>query len=78
MVEDLLDEFDFHGWSRASLIDLLGEPDWEAEDSEFLSGWDCGYLIGLERHGAFSLDDEYLVFRFDSDGRVAAYRMIVT
>mgnify|MGYP006969367956 CR=1 FL=1 len=78
MIDDLLEEYDFHGWSRASILDLLGDPDWKAEDSGFLSDWDTAYLIGLERNGGFSLDDEYLVFRFNSDGTVVAYRTMVT
>lgn len=76
MVGDLLGKYDFHGWSRTSLNEVLGESDWNPKTSGFAS-WDIAYYLGLERGGSFSLDDECLVFRFDTNDRVVDYRTAV-
>jgi len=72
MVNDLLRKYDFHGWSRSSLFELLGEPEWDPKTAGF-PNWDIAYHLGLERGGSFSLDDEFLLFRFDSHDRVIDY-----
>jgi hypothetical protein len=76
MIGDLLGKYDFQGWSRKSLMDLLGEPDWDPKTTGFAS-WDIAYHLGLERGGSFSLDDECLVFRFDKSDRVILYTTAV-
>jgi hypothetical protein len=76
MIDDLLGSYDFHGWSKQELIDLLGEPTKDASASGF-GQWDMIYLLGLERSGPFSLDDEALGFEFDEDGRVVKYGLSV-
>ena len=76
MVDDLLNRYDFHGWSRDDVTKLLGEPDWDPKTSGF-QGWDIAYHLGLERNGSFSLDDECLVFRFGEHDRVVEYRTAV-
>ena len=76
MVGDLLGKHDFQGWSRNTLTELLGEPDWDPKTSGF-ADWDIAYHLGLERGGSLSLDDECLVFRFDGNDRVIAYRTTV-
>ncbi len=74
MIEDLLGSYKFDGWTRQQVVDLLGQPNgnWSGFEQ-----WDMIYLLGLERGGAFSLDDEALVFKFDSTGRVVKYRLSV-
>jgi len=72
MVGDLLGKYDFHGWSRTSLTEVLGEPDWDPKTSGF-ANWNIAYHLGLERCGSFSLDEECFVFRFDANGRVIDY-----
>ena len=76
MIEDLLERYDFHGWSRSKIVALLGEPDWDPNTSGF-AGWDIAYYVGLERGGPFSLDDECLVFRFDPNDCAIEYRAAV-
>ena len=76
MIRDLLGKYDFSGWSRKSVIDLLGEPDWDPNISGFPS-WDIAYHLGLERAGSFSLDDECLVFRFGKNDQVISYMTAV-
>jgi hypothetical protein len=74
MIASLLRTYDFQGWTREEVIELLGEP----QDHYAARGWDLAYYIGLERHGWFSLDDELLVFRLGPDGRVVEWKVIVT
>jgi hypothetical protein len=76
MIGDLLKKYDFRGWSRKSLTDLLGKPDWDSNTTGFAS-WDTAYHLGLERGGSFSVDDECLVFRFDKNDRVVSYMTAV-
>lgn len=76
MIEDLLKRFDFRGWSRGEVTKLLGKPDWDPKTSGFPS-WDIAYYLGRERGGAFSLDIECLVFRFDGSDLVTEYRTAV-
>jgi hypothetical protein len=39
--------------------------------------WDAVYILGLERAGAFSLDDEALGFKFDTTDKVISYGLSV-
>ncbi len=69
MVDDLLSRYDFHGWSKNDVVTLLGKPDtWSGFEQ-----WDVVYVLGLERSGAFSLDDEALGFKLDANGHVVSY-----
>ena len=74
MIEDLLARHDFRGWPRQQVVDLLGEPTrkWFGFEQ-----WDVIYVLGLERNGAFSLDDEALGFNFDDAERVVDYGLSV-
>src|SRR5687767_4320901 len=72
MVDDLIATHDFRGWPRSKIEELLGQPELEAK-----YGWEFGYYLGIERAGAFSLDNEYLVFRLTSDDRVSEFRTTV-
>src|SRR5262245_25593223 len=74
MIDELLRQHDSNGWPRAKVIELLGEPDREPTTS---STRQMQYLLGLERGGGFSLDFEYLVFRFDDEDKVIAYHTVV-
>jgi hypothetical protein len=72
MVFDLLERYDFTGWSRAQVVALLGLGTAPRRGSGF-EQWDRIYFLGLERSGAFSLDDEVLGFEFNNSGRVVDF-----
>ncbi len=74
MINDLLRRHSFYGWSRQQVVDLLGQP---TGGSSGFQQWDMIYLLGAERGGAFSLDDEALGFKFDAKDRVAEYGLSV-
>jgi hypothetical protein len=69
MVDDLLTKHNFLGMSRKQIDDLLGP---RAPTDKF-QNWDLVYWLGPER-GSFRLDSEWLVFRFDNDGRVKEFK----
>jgi len=71
MVDDLLERYDFTGWSRAEIADLLG-PSMAPPIGSGFEQWDMIYLLGLER-GSYALDDEALGFKFDKAGRVVMF-----
>lgn len=73
MVDDLLRRYSFRSWGPQQVIELLGEPDADPAKVGF-PGWDLAYFLGLERGDSFSLDDEYLLFRFGASGEVAEFR----
>ena len=76
MVDDLLRRYDFRGWTRQQVEELLGPPEQgEPKDSGFPQ-FDSIYLLGLERQGSFSLDDEALGFKFD-DEKVVKFGLAV-
>jgi hypothetical protein len=78
MIGDLLRRHDFTGWSRAKVIQLLGQPDPRPpRNPSPWNAWDMVYFLGLERGGEYSLDDEYLVFRLNAQQRVVNYRTVV-
>ena len=60
MIADLLRRYQFTGWTRERVVELLGEPTskWSGFEQ-----WDMIYMLGLERAGAYSLDDEGLGFK---------------
>jgi len=73
MVGDLLKHHKFTGWSRQQVVELLGEPTPGEPAKMGFSQCDIVYVLGLERAGALSLDDEALGFKFDEHGRVSKY-----
>ena len=77
MIEDLLRKYDFHGWTRQQVEQLLGAPESRSAKECGFPQFDTIYVLGLERGGAFSLDDEALGFTFDEDGRVATFGVSV-
>jgi hypothetical protein len=73
MVDNLLAQFDFTGWTRTEIVDLLGPPTRPPAGGSGFDQWDMYYYLGLERAGSYSLDDEALGFKFDSSGRVVRF-----
>jgi hypothetical protein len=71
MVDDLLDGNLRSGVPRAEIEKLLGAPD----TTSYFRDWDLVYRLGPER-GFIRIDSEWLVFRLDAEGRVAAYRIL--
>ena len=70
MVDDLLAHHNFIGMSRAEIDDLLGAP---APTDKFRD-WDLVYWLGPGR-GYMRIDSEWLVFKFDKENKVIAYRL---
>jgi hypothetical protein len=70
MVDDLLAHHNFMGMSRAEIDDLLGVP---APTDKFRD-WDLVYWLGPER-GSGRIDSEWLVFKFNNEKKVSAYRL---
>jgi hypothetical protein len=60
MVDDLLSKYDFKGWPRREVLDLLGEPDWAPSEHPWIQ-----YIL--------SLDLNYMHFEFDENDRVKRY-----
>jgi len=77
MIEDLLRRYKFDGWTRQQLVALLGEPTRGEPAKMGFPQWDAVYVLGMERQGAWSLDDEALGFKFDSTERVGSYGLSV-
>ena len=71
MIEDLLHRYQFKGWSREQVTDLLGQGD---DRGDAFHRWDLVYVLGLAR-GFFALDYEALGFKFDDQERVKEYRV---
>jgi hypothetical protein len=71
MVDDLLARHRLQGVPREDVVTLLGEP----RPTSYFRDYDLVYWLGPER-GWMSVDSEWLVFRLDAAGRVAAYRLI--
>jgi hypothetical protein len=74
MIEDLLRHHSFDRWTRQQVIGLLGQP---TEKWSGFEQWDMIYVLGRERGGAFSLDDEALGFKFDTRDQVVKYGLSV-
>jgi hypothetical protein len=71
MVEALLLTHDLDAMTRSEVIDLLGQP----PPTNYFSDWDLVYHLGPER-SFFSLDSEWLVFRFRTDGQVSEWAVV--
>jgi len=76
MIGDLLENHSFAGMHSNEVVELLGEPLVDLRPYG-LAKWDIGYYVGVERMGKYSLDSEFLVFLFDSTGRVLSCRTVV-
>jgi len=59
------------GRTRNEVVEMLGEP----PHTEYFREWNLVYWLGPER-GFMSIDSEWLVFRFDTQGHVAEYRIV--
>jgi hypothetical protein len=73
MVEDLLREYSFIGWTPEQVEKLLGPaeppPAWD-------NRWDFVYHLGADRTFA-PIDHEWLGFSVGEDGKVDAYQTFV-
>ncbi|MBN1477509.1 hypothetical protein JXA47_12205 [Candidatus Sumerlaeota bacterium] len=65
MVDDLLRQHDFTGWTRGQVKELLGTPDYPSAGS----GYDFAYDLGPER-GMISVDYALLEFSLTDQGAV--------
>jgi len=77
MIDDLLRQRKFEGWTRQEVVALLGEPTPGEPAKKGFPQWDTVYILGLERQGGYSLDDEALGFKFDTTDRVTSYGLSV-
>jgi hypothetical protein len=79
MIVDLLRRKLLDGLTRPEVERLLGPPltDMQKLGVDPSSRWHVAYYLGTERAGAYSLDDEFLVIRFDHKAHVAEYRTVV-
>ncbi|MGV3757517.1 MAG: hypothetical protein ACO1QS_19230 [Verrucomicrobiota bacterium] len=77
MIQDLLRRQKFEGWTRQQVVALLGEPTQGKPAKMGFPQWDAVYILGLERQGGYSLDDEALGFKFDTTDRVTSYGLSV-
>lgn len=59
------------GKSRAEVTAMLGDQ----KEPGFFTDWDLVYWLGTER-GFVGIDSEWLVVRFDANGRVAEYQIV--
>jgi hypothetical protein len=71
MVDDLIAKKQLDEMARGQVASLLGPGD----QTDKWKDWDLVYYLGPER-GAFGIDSEWLVIRFDASGRVATYRIV--
>ena len=72
MVDDLLNRHRLTARTRDELEALLGAR----SGQNSFEGWDWHYYIGPGRYGNAVGDSEWLVFRFDSTGRVTEYKVV--
>jgi hypothetical protein len=71
MVDDLLEQHELRGMTRAQVVALIGEPD-KVRD---LPEYDMVYWLGPER-GLIGTDSEYLVMKLDKSSRVTSVELI--
>ena len=71
MADRLLADGVLIGRTRAEVVALLGEP----PPTGYFAEWDLVYWLGPER-GFISIDSEWLVARFGSDGRITEARLV--
>jgi hypothetical protein len=71
MVDSLIQSGQLDDKAEDEVLTLLGPP----TDTKYFSDWDAVYWLGPER-GFLRLDSEWLVLRFDAEGRVSDYRLV--
>ena len=71
MVDDLMTRQILHGKTRAEVGALLGEN----VEKQYFREWDLVYFLGPGRYGNAIGDSEWLVIRFNADGRVSDYQV---
>jgi hypothetical protein len=73
MIDDLMAQKRLDGLTRAEVEALLG-PD---NKTVHWRDWHLRYVLGTGRVVGHLFDREWFVVRFGSDGRVAAYRVLI-
>lgn len=71
MVDSLIQSGQLDDKAEDEVLTLLGPP----TDTKYFSDWDAVYWLGPER-GFLCLDSEWLVLRFDAEGRVSEYQLV--
>jgi hypothetical protein len=71
MVDSLIQSGQLDKKAQDEVFTLLGSP----TDTNYFADWDAVYWLGPER-GFLRLDSEWLVLRFDADGRVSEYKLV--
>lgn len=71
MVDSLIQSGQLDRKTQDEVLALLGRP----TDTNYFSDWDAVYWLGPER-GFLRLDSEWLVLRFDAEGRVSDYQLV--
>lgn len=71
MVDSLILSGQLDQKTQEEVLTLLGPP----TDTSYFSDWDAVYWLGPER-GFLRLDSEWLVLRFDAEGRVSDYQLV--
>ncbi|MEP6265634.1 MAG: hypothetical protein ABJ057_12820 [Erythrobacter sp.] len=71
MVDSLIASGVLDRKTRSEVLDLLGP----ATDTNYFSDWDTVYWLGRER-GFIRIDSEWLVLRFDEEGKISEYKLV--
>jgi hypothetical protein len=71
MVDSLIQSGQLDRKAQDEVLALLGPP----TNTSYFSDWDAVYWLGPER-GFLRLDSEWLVLRFDAEGRVSDYQLV--
>ena len=71
MVDRLLARRSLRGKTKNEVLALLGIP----RATEYFRDWDLVYWLGSER-GFISIDSEWLVLKFNSEGRVSDAKIV--
>lgn len=72
MIDDLMEKHDLSGKARAEVEVLLGPK----EQTPYFNDWDLVYWLGPGRYSNAIGDSEWLVLRFDAQGKVREYRVV--
>ena len=73
MVDDLLDQHELRGMTRAQVVAIIGDPDSVSDLAEY----DMVYWLGPER-GLIGTDSEYLVMKLDKTMHVTSVELITS
>jgi hypothetical protein len=71
MADRLITRRTLNGKTRNEVLAMLGQP----PPTNYFREWDLVYWLGRER-GFISIDSEWLVLRFNCNGRVSEVRIV--